>query len=70
MKYSENFGFFLPSRDVGDYADINQISQNFSIIDQVVYKKEEVDRKIGDVGSALDELHEYAQALVMGGATS
>ena len=32
------------------------------------YNKEEVDDKIGDISSALDELHAYAEALKGGGA--
>lgn len=46
MQYSEKFGFFLPSRDVGDYADINQISYNFRVIDENVPKKNEVEDAI------------------------
>ena len=32
------------------------------------YKKVEIDKKLGDVEVALDELHNYAQALISGGA--
>lgn len=46
MQYSEKFGFFLPSRDVGDYADINQISYNFRVIDENVPQKNEVSQAI------------------------
>ena len=51
MERSENFNFYLPSRDGDDIADINQISYNFSLIDQEVYKKEEVDQ-VYDANSA------------------
>lgn len=34
METSTNFGFNLPSRDNDDIADINQISDNFRIIDE------------------------------------
>ena len=33
MDISTNYGFFLPSRDTDDIADINQISDNFRKID-------------------------------------
>lgn len=33
MERSVNFNFYLPSRDVDDIADINQISENFRNID-------------------------------------
>lgn len=36
MEISEKFGFFLPSRDSDDIADINQISENFRTIDKNV----------------------------------
>lgn len=39
MQYSENYGFYLPSRDADDVADINQISENFRVIDASVVKK-------------------------------
>ena len=34
MKKSENYGFYLPSRDADDIVDINQLSENFSTIDK------------------------------------
>lgn len=43
MERSENFNFYLPSRDSEDIADINQISENFRTIDEQVPKKEYVD---------------------------
>lgn len=36
METSTNFGFNLPSRDNDDIADINQISDNFRIIDEIM----------------------------------
>lgn len=33
MEKSENYGFFLPSRDADDIVDVNQISENFRKID-------------------------------------
>jgi hypothetical protein len=39
MERSENFNFYLPSRDADDVADINQISENFRVIDAGVVKK-------------------------------
>jgi hypothetical protein len=34
-----------------------------------VYDKTEIDEMIGDISTALDELHTYAQSLVNGGVT-
>ena len=34
MKTSKKYGFYLPSRDTDDIVDINQLSENFEIIDQ------------------------------------
>lgn len=34
MRRSQNFNFYLPSRDTDDVADINQISENFMTIDE------------------------------------
>lgn len=46
MEISERFGFNLPSRDGDDLADINQISDNFRIIENVVpYVDENYDPK-------------------------
>lgn len=36
MKISEKFGFYLPSRDEEDIADINQISENFEKLDEIL----------------------------------
>lgn len=36
METSKKFGFNLPSRDSDDIADINQISDNFRIIDEIM----------------------------------
>ena len=41
MEKSVKFGFNLPSRDGDDIADINQISENFRIIEEKIYNKEE-----------------------------
>ena len=39
MDISTNYGFFLPSRDTDDIADINQISDNFRKIDAKMQDK-------------------------------
>ena len=39
MGKSEKFEFYLPSRDGEDLADVNQISENFRIIDEWVFGK-------------------------------
>lgn len=41
MIYSPNFHFNIPSRDVDDIVDINQLSENFMQIDAVMVAKEE-----------------------------
>lgn len=42
MQYSKNYGFYLPSRDGDDIADINQISDNFRIIDNKMKDKQDI----------------------------
>lgn len=42
MERSENFNFYLPSRDTDDIADINQISENFKVIDEKLFETSEV----------------------------
>lgn len=56
MERSENFNFYLPSRDGDDIADINQISQNFRTIDEQVPRKEYVDEKIDGVKTEIDSV--------------
>ena len=34
MEKSQNYNFYLPSRDTDDIVDINQLSENFSTIDK------------------------------------
>lgn len=36
MKYSENYNLALPSRDDNDIADINEISDNFETLDNII----------------------------------
>lgn len=50
--------------DLTEYPTTEEVA---SIVKSVTYDKEEIDTKIGDVETALDELHSYAQALVTGG---
>ena len=42
MTKSEKFGFNLPSRDSDDAADINQISDNFRLIEEKVPSKDDL----------------------------
>lgn len=49
------------------YKPIVPNTLNYAV-KSVAYDKAEVDAKIGDIESALDELHAYAQALISGGA--
>ena len=39
MKRSQNFNFFLPSRDTDDIVDVNQLSDNFRTIDDKTVEK-------------------------------
>lgn len=55
MEISEKFGFKLPSRNADDIADINEISENFRIIDETVPSKEELTNEIDGVKSYIDE---------------
>ena len=41
METSENFGFKLPSRDSDDIVDVNLLSDNFRVIDDVMVAKEQ-----------------------------
>lgn len=43
MEYSEKYNFYLPSRDGEDIVDINQISDNFRIIDENIPSKKDLD---------------------------
>ena len=64
MEKSTNFGFNLPSRDGDDIADINQISDNFKIIDEKVASKED----LGDIETALDSIIAIQETLMGGGS--
>lgn len=59
MDRSARFGFYLPSRDTDDIADINQISDNFRIVDGKMVEK--VD---GKGLSTNDFTDEYKQKVV------
>lgn len=56
MKQSENYGFYLPSRDTDDVADINLLSYNFEKIDQELYE-------IGKGGGAAVDTSLFANAI-------
>lgn len=62
MEYSPIFGFYLPSRDGDDIADINQISDNFKIIDERVASKED----LGDIETVLDAIITIQENLIGG----
>lgn len=49
MEKSEKFGFYLPSSAADDVADINQISENFRIIDEEIPSKEDLKNLEGAV---------------------
>lgn len=56
MKHSENYGFYLPSRDTDNIADINLLSHNFEKIDQELYK-------VGKGGGAAVDTSLFASAI-------
>lgn len=59
MEYSPKFNFALPSRDVDDIADINEISNNFRIIDEQMLgaeKEEEYEHILGGLRYDIDNL--------------
>lgn len=64
METSTNFEFYLPSRDGDDIADINQISDNFKIIDEKVASKKD----LGDIETALDSIIAIQETLIGGGS--
>lgn len=51
METSTNFGFYLPSRDTDDIADINQISDNFRKIDDEVQEKLESGKNLKTINN-------------------
>ena len=56
MEHSPKFNFALPSRDVDDVADINEISNNFRIIDEQVLGREEYEHTSGGLRYDIDNL--------------
>ena len=44
------------------------ISSEGDVLDDLIKDVEEIEAKIGDIDTALDELHAYAEALISGGA--
>ena len=57
MEKSEKFGFILPSRDSDDIADINQISDNFRIIDENIPSKDELKNEIEKEKIIVDQIY-------------
>lgn len=53
MDRSERYNFYLPSSDTDDLADINQISENFRIIDERMPSKED----LGDIDFDVDQTY-------------
>lgn len=53
MKKSKNYGFSLPSRDADDIADINQISENFVTVDEILRSLDQktAPAKLGTTGT-------------------
>jgi hypothetical protein len=61
MNKSDNYGFYLPSRDADDIADINQISENFRIIDKDVPSKEDLKKLGSNVDNKQDKFADVTE---------
>lgn len=61
MDISTNYGFFLPSRDTDDIADINKISDNFRIIDGKMVDKKYLDTILEEKFSQFVNVSEVGQ---------
>ncbi len=57
MEYSEKYNFYLPSRDGDDIADINQISDNFRIIEENIPSKKDLDDAVSDATVEVDQTY-------------
>lgn len=66
MEISQKYKFNLPSSADDDIADINDISDNFRIIDNNVLNADEVNKMIEEAGSGIDrfEINEYGELIV------
>ena len=62
MEQSTKFGFNLPSRDSDDIADINQISDNFKIIEENVPSNEDLKNVKIETDKVFDPKSENAQS--------
>lgn len=70
MNYSDNYNFYLPSRDGEDAADINLISANFSVIDEKLKENEThqlvtqvIDNNAFDVVSLVEKTNKIIQGI-------
>lgn len=61
MEISEKYGFYLPSRDTDDIADINQISENFRIIDENIPSKEDLENLGSNVDNKQDKFADVTE---------
>jgi hypothetical protein len=70
VKYTENYGLSMPSRDTEDIVDINVISENFSKIDAELKNNqqsaENAMQSIGDIDTALDSIIAMQESLIGG----
>lgn len=57
MEKSEKFNFYLPSRDGDDIVDVNQLSDNFRIIDETLLTKDEYLKLIQETFPNGDEVY-------------
>ena len=62
MEKSKKYGFNLPSRDTDDIADINQISDNFRIIEENVPSNEDLKNVKIKIDKVFDPISENAQS--------
>lgn len=74
----DNNGCAIPSSNSMGYQVVNRIDENRVLIiiepngdmvQRIKTKINDMQKNIGDISVALDELHAYAQALISGGAT-
>lgn len=52
-----------------DLANKGWVASRISLLSDIYYNKSIIDEMFGDVNSALDELHNYAQSLIGGDAS-
>lgn len=67
MEYSEKYNFYLPSRDGDDIADVNQISDNFRIIEENIPSKIDLDDAIENAKIDVDQSYDMSSTNAQSG---